>query len=230
MYFLVDNNHKVIFGWSAKCGCSHIKRIFFFLQTGEITNNLITIHNNPKDSLPNDIDNYTTIIITRNPYKRIVSGFLDKYNKKGSCRHLWKYDTITFAMFVDELIKHDWLMIEQHHFTPQTTEHFNKPTIMASKCLKCYDIENIDYNYIEKLYNKKLPENLLSMKMGHERKKYELDFNNYVYDLDINDYYNYNVDIQYFYNEGLKNKILTFYKNDFDFYNENGINYTMNCV
>ena len=24
MLFLTDDKHKIIFGWSAKCGCSHI--------------------------------------------------------------------------------------------------------------------------------------------------------------------------------------------------------------
>ena len=33
MFFLVDTNKKIIFGWSAKCGCSHIKTIFWFLQS-----------------------------------------------------------------------------------------------------------------------------------------------------------------------------------------------------
>ena len=54
------------------------------------------------------------------------------------------------------------------------------------------------------------------------------NFNKYVYNLNMNRYYNFNVDIQYFYNQELKNKILTFYKKDFDFYNKFGINYTIN--
>ena len=38
MRFLVDNIRKIIFGWSAKCGCSHIKYIFWFLQNNNIDN------------------------------------------------------------------------------------------------------------------------------------------------------------------------------------------------
>ena len=40
MHFLVDTNKQIIFGWSAKCGCSHIKEIYWFLQTDNL-NNLI---------------------------------------------------------------------------------------------------------------------------------------------------------------------------------------------
>ena len=53
MFFLVDNNRKVIFGWSAKCGCSHVKIIYWFLQTGKI-NNPIHTSIDYIDNLPND--------------------------------------------------------------------------------------------------------------------------------------------------------------------------------
>lgn len=119
MYFMVDINKKIIFGWSAKCGCSHIKSIFYFLQTDNVTNKIHTAKD--KNILPDDIENYTTIIFTRNPYKRIISGFLDKYPKGGQYRKLWKDSFLSFNKFVDELIKYKWKQIEIHHFTPQTT-------------------------------------------------------------------------------------------------------------
>ena len=222
MFFLVDNNNKVIFGWSAKCGCSHIKRIFYFLINNKIDN---TIHtSNDCNKLPDDITNYTTIIISRNPYKRIISGFLDKYSIKGQFIHLWKNEFITFSEFINELVKNDWKMVENHHFTPQTTEEFNKK-ILLSKCLKCYDIENIDYNYIEELYNIKIPEEILHKKEGHERKKNNVSYNNYVYDLKMMEYYYYDVDLKYFYNHKLQNKVFHFYKNDFIFFRSLGIDY-----
>ena len=77
MFFTVDNKNKIIFGWSAKCACSHVKNIFLFLQNGFIPEKIHTgkdIH-----KLPADIENYTTLIFSRSPYKRIISGFLDKY-------------------------------------------------------------------------------------------------------------------------------------------------------
>ena len=74
MYFLVDTDKKILFGWSAKCGCSHIKNIYWFLQTDNLEN---SIHNTSKENnrIPNDIENYTTLIFSRNPYKRLFSGF-----------------------------------------------------------------------------------------------------------------------------------------------------------
>jgi hypothetical protein len=225
MFFIVDNNIKIIFGWSAKCGCSHIKYIYWFLQT----NNLKTIIHTKKekDYLPSIIENYVTLIFCRNPYKRIVSGFLDKYKKNGEHRDLWTQPTLTFAQFVDELIKNNWKIVDKHHFTPQTTEHFNKK-ILLSKIIKFYDISNIDYAYIEQLYNKKIPEYVLKKPHGHERVKQiktNIHFDKYVYDLHIDDYIDYNIDIKYFYNEEIKEKIFKFYINDFNFFYENGIDY-----
>jgi hypothetical protein len=66
-------NKKIIFGWNAKCGCSHIKTIFWFLKTDNLENLIHTTKE--KNQIPNDIENYTTIIFIRNPYKRIIRIF-----------------------------------------------------------------------------------------------------------------------------------------------------------
>lgn len=225
MLFLVDLKLKIIFGWSAKSGCSHIKKIFYFLQNNKL-DNAIHINQEFNQDLPHDIENYNTIIFSRNPYKRIISGFLNKYNANGECRNLWKNESITFSKFVDELIKNDFKKVDKHHFTQQTSEKFNKDILLRSKCLTFYDIENIDYQYIESLYHKSIPNELINFKGPHKREKYNISFpQEKVYDLDINIYYNYDVSIEQFYNEEIILKIYYFYKNDFDFFKENGINY-----
>jgi hypothetical protein len=224
MFFLVDTNKKIIFGWSAKCGCSHIKTIFWFLQTDNLENVIHTIKD--CNELPNDIENYTTIIFIRNPYKRIISGFLDKYRKDKEYRNLWTNSFLSFSQFVDKLINYDWETIEYHHFTPQTTENFDEK-ILLSKNIKFYDIGKIDYEYIEQLYNKKIPECIINKKQGHERSLNTNveSYNNYVYDLHIDDYVDYNIDTKYFYNEEIREKVFTFYIKDFSFFKENGIDY-----
>ena len=227
MYYLVDINRQIIFGWSPKCGCSHIKNMYWFLQTGNLKNKIHT--QKDVNRLPNDIQNYTTIIITRNPYKRIVSGFLDKYAKQGQYRHLWKEKDLflSFSQFVNKVIKSDWNIIDKHHFTPQTTGYFDKK-ILLSKNIKFYDICNIDYQYIEQLYNIKIPECVINNKGTHERNlriKIKESYNKNVYDLHIDDYIDYDVDIKYFYNEEIREKVFNFYIEDFNFFKENGIDY-----
>ena len=117
-----------------------------------------------------------------------------------------------------------WEVIQEHHFTPQTSESFDTK-ILNSKCINCYDIENIDYKYIEKLYNTTIPESILQQKQGHERGKYDITINKYVYNLYMITYLNSNVDMKYFYNEELKKKLFEFYKKDFIFFNNMGLDY-----
>lgn len=223
MRFLVDENLKIVIGWSAKSGCSHIKKIFWYLKTN---NENYKIHTQKEDNgLPDDIENYIVILIIRNPYERIVSGFLDKYGPKGTFRRLWTNKEISFTNFIDELVKNNWSVIDNHHFTPQTTEKFNNNIILKSKELKIFDIKNIDYSYIENLYNKKITDNLLNFRGGHERKTI-IPLEKNVYDLDMKTYHGYNVNIKYFYNEDIKNKIYDFYKNDFIFFKNHGFDYT----
>jgi len=154
-----------------------------------------------------------------------VSGFLDKYRTEGEFRYLWKHPKITFSMFVDELLQNDWNMVEKHHFTPQTSEKFDKK-IVNSKCLKCFDIENIDYVYLEQLYNMQILKVLVDMKEGHERKMYESSTETPVYDMHMDDYYTSNVDIKYFYSAEIHQKVFNFYIQDFVFFQDLGINYT----
>jgi len=224
MYFIINNDKKIIFGWSAKCACSHIKRIFWNLDNDNIDNEP-HIKIEELNKLPDNVNEYDIIIFVRNPYKRLVSGFLDKYKINGSFRNMWKNEKITFSLFIDEIITENWEVIEQHHFTSQTSENFDENKILQSKSYKIFDIENIDYSYIEKLYNKSINNNVLFIKQGHERKTYKNTINYNVSNLEIDEYFENNIDYKYFYNDKIKNKIYKFYENDFIFLEKNDFNY-----
>jgi hypothetical protein len=75
------------------------------------------------------------------------------------------------------------------------------------------------------LYNKTINNDVLFIKNGHERKIYKNTINDYVYDLEIEEYCENNIDYKYFYNNEIKNKIYKFYKNDFIFSKKNGFDY-----
>jgi hypothetical protein len=230
MFYLVDKINKIIFGWSPKCGCSHIKRLFLYLTSNKTSQEIInmssnSVHSHCSNPLPNDIENYKTIIVCRNPYKRLVSGFLDKYKPTGQFRHLWKYKFMTFDLFVKELIKKSD-MIEKHHFSPQTGGCFNSK-ILKSQELKIYDIGDIDYKYIEGIYKKEIPEKLLNKKEGHERsfKNFNNNINHKVHHKLMITYLNSNVETKQFYNDDLMKKVYKFYEKDFIFLKEHGLNY-----
>jgi len=217
MKFLIDHKLKIIIGWSAKCGCTHIKNIFEYFITG-INKISSTIHSSVMQydmkNFPRDIENYHVVIIVRNPFDRIVSGFLNKYRKTGTLRTKWPHDTITFSQFVDQIIHRNWSIIDHHHFCPQTEEYFN-PVVFKSKTCKIFDLKSIDYSYIESIFKKKIPKNLIEYKGDHNRNKNIQTWATPVYDLDMDTYFDYNVNYSLFYNDDLKKKVYHFYINDF---------------
>ena len=101
MFCLINKELKIVFWWSAKCGCSYIKKLFYILSDFNIPYN---IHHNSFNKFNINDNNYKHILFIRNPYKRIVSGFLDKYVKQKSRK--W-FNSIsynhTFLDFVDKL-------------------------------------------------------------------------------------------------------------------------------
>ena len=78
MYFLIDNKNLIIFGWSAKC---IVLILNLFIISFKHVIPILQIHGNTYNILSNDIlnsiENYTTIIFCRNPYKDLYL-ILDK--------------------------------------------------------------------------------------------------------------------------------------------------------
>jgi hypothetical protein len=165
----------------------------------------------------------------RNPYKRIISGFIEKYTSEGSLYNEGKKISadgdLTFAKFVDVLIEDNFSKINKHHFTQQLSEEFDEK-LKKHNFVVVYDISNIDYYFIEKLYEKKIPEHIICKKFS-ETLCSENKFNEPVYNLDPELYKMYSVATGFFYNEELKEKIHDFYLDDFNFLENNGFNYDL---
>jgi hypothetical protein len=229
MLFLVNEEKKTIFGWSAKCGCSHIKNMFYYLQTGIFCEPDQSVHRGKGldfQPLPENLGEYTLILFIRNPYKRLVSGFLDKYNKNGEFRGSWTVDApLKFSNFVDALY-YKSVMIDRHHFTPQTSEHFNDDIKNHSKTF-IFDIDKIDYNLIEYIFGKELPAEVLHYRGEHcrrHKKPFSCDF---VFDLPLDLYDDTQLPIRSFYNQDIQQKVENIYQSDFAFFCERGFQYAI---
>lgn len=116
MIYAYSNKYNYTIGWSAKCGCSLFRRLFYTLHQDELKQipekKHHTLHYDfpvPRCLQQNNINqfvSYKHIVLCRNPYKRAVSMFTNKICGKG---HILSkkvpMKTITFRNFIYGLQK-----------------------------------------------------------------------------------------------------------------------------
>ena len=152
MYFIVDEARKVVIGWSPKCGCTHIKRVYLDMINHPAAK-LKFVHGLwPYARLPKLIENYDVVIVTRSPYERLVSGFIDKYAPNGECRFMWP-DTLPLS-FENFVYKLGAPCVEHHHFAPQCAESYD-PRVSRGRTFKSMDISALDYKYLARILGAK---------------------------------------------------------------------------
>ena len=230
MYFLIDEKLKIIFGWSAKSGCSHIKNIWLYLHDrpcnhSDMNSKYVNVHRHYQ-SLPNNLKNYTILIFVRNPFKRLVSGFLDREHLYDGSNRIWHSDNMTFSSFVENLTQKNWDVVNFHHFAPQTTEAYSDK-IFTAKLVSLYDIGDIDYQFIEKLFLKEIPPSIREYRGKHCRKHKTRNQHDGkpVYDLELKSYIDQDVNLECFYNQELIEKVQKYFENDFFLFLKFGIDY-----
>ena len=224
MHFLIDNQLKLIFGFSAKCGCSNVRRLFLSITKEERILNLYNLKGHVyvgHRDLPKDISSFRIYIFIRNPYERICSGFFDKYRKGHQFREKkWTNEKeLTFKNFVNTItVEGIGKQIETHHFTPQTTEWW-EDRLLKSQNVKFIDIK--DYFLIkEDLYNE-LNKTIVSNKMNKKSKNYIAN----AYNIQIDELIKMNPTYKCCYNNELKKKVYNFYKKDFETFKKLGFDY-----
>ena len=154
MHVITNYNKKICFWWSAKCGCSTVKYLFRKLSGKSIPLNL---HIGTYGSLNNTNigPEFKHILFIRNPYERLVSGFLDFYVHESMKLKGLPPDNLTFAFFVDELKDNGLLNIDYHHFTPQLSEKYDErfENFENFEFFRIYDINSINKHVLNKNKN-----------------------------------------------------------------------------
>lgn len=129
MLFLINYRHKIIFSYSPKCACTSLKR--WFIKVFDLDINLPPLDSDQRivhmklgfgksvhSCVPPDLDfnSYTKVALVRNPYNRLVSGYMDRNHEPSQ-----EPDALTsgsFEEFVEKIYRNPHLINschQQHH-------------------------------------------------------------------------------------------------------------------
>lgn len=179
-----------------------------------------------------------TFIIFRNPYNRLLSGYLNKYvqhTKYVNRGGLKTKDISTFKKFIQVIDECGIKILDKHHFSLQTgnikngndnseifiTEELHKLISYINEIIKKYDenliLDQKDYNYKKSKHNMNG-----SIKNDENKKKpYDLNRNELLELINKKELPSYDN----FYTDEFKKIVNKLYSKDFNFMSLNNINY-----
>ncbi len=233
MYFLVSHKYRYLMGWSAKCGCSSVKR--WYLDTHGIK--IVSLDKPVYEAIgygdteythvdwksPEKYREYKKYVTVRNPFSRLVSGFIDKYvlNKQFP-----NYGWQTFNGFLDALERDKYFNeVEKHHFCPQFSEAFTLFDKAGFTFDNVLQLENLEFDLHKISANRGIP---ISRTPTANRTKYNVDevpVSN-VADLKISEFTAEKIPaFEYFYTRNNIRTVEKIYKTDFKMLNGLGVDY-----
>ncbi len=131
-YTLADHQHRLVFFWNAKAGCTTIKHVFCEIvdgapHVGDIHRHL-GLRNRHRHFLPRDaleqLHDHTRVLVVRDPWTRLLSFYASKIVEGSRESWLDRYRTfdaagLTFRELVERLrlLRPSCL---QHHLEPQS--------------------------------------------------------------------------------------------------------------
>ena len=256
MFYLYDSDSRIILGTSPKAGRTFVLNIYRYIKGLNSKESvykakdlsLKNIYKNEKKiskffwllkEFPRSIksNHYSKsflnkcklIIFIRNPYDRLVSGFMDKYNYYKNPTYPQYYpwnckNKLTFRNFVNELEKNN---VDKNHFENQIN-HSDIEYILNKQNLTVFDIGNIDYPLLSTFFNKEIPDKVINFRTSHQREKSTINIQNKdknkVCDL-THDLIDMSTPWNQFYDDEILNKINYIYSNDFKIFSDLGFSY-----
>jgi len=229
---MIDTENRVIFIWNAKCGCTFLKKLFFaYLGFENYARKNVHKLNKTKwlhSPLPYDYQNYKIFLFCRNPYDRLVSGFLNKFVTDVPnyiSKKIENVEELTFLDYVTLLEKNtNFDIIDEHHFGKQ----INVEEMKKINVNHVFDIHNIDMSILDAHFQKNSQLFQCTKQNWNATKKNSKKMNN-IFTKKVKDLKKMNVFPSYssFYNDELREKVKRMYQTDFDYFQEKGFEYTI---
>ena len=227
MQFIILEKKKIIIFWSPKCGCSSLKVILCNYLNIDFSKNK-HVHKNKTlkkmiDKLPKNINyykDYDILWLIRNPYERLVSGFLNKYI---NTQYKIPKNCNNFKDFC-KILYNNSKKINKHHFENQTVHNnawnfLNKldkskiKYIETSQVNEISKILNININFVHKNNSKQQNKTITNSKINELWLKTFKEVKTLKKQKKIN--------YSDFYNDELKKLVHKIYKNNFNYFNKN---------
>lgn len=168
------------------------------------------------------------VLFIRNPYGRLFSAFVYIYI---ICKTDTRFgDDLTFELFVENL--DDDFYDNDYHLLPQTFLHESASMFKGLEFDMIMDISNINYDYLNKIFNKVLPEThkgFINSIQGVSADKDNFDDKYKMTKVEIENLFGRGISLNYidFYNEELICKCSEMYKGDFELFSKFGFNYSI---
>ena len=233
MYYYISHKRKTIITHIAKNGCESLRYLLLkdegiFQEEMDIWNKMTQniIHNPYHVRYFITHKKYKIITIVRDPYRRLVSGYIDKilgnnYNYLQFCKNIMRFykrdfndpKKVTFTEFVNYVVAHKNFNVMDEHFKPQS--YCFHPNMPNNKIMKLEDIKPIKQFFSEQEF---LQNFINYNKDVINHYKVQVEHHEIVYDKDATYFNQFEKVIpkyKYFLNEDLKDKIYKFYEDDF---------------
>ena len=229
-YFIIEEK-KLIICWSPKCGSTTIKHLILKYYGIQIDLNE-TYHKKLKELSVNkkialtDIDNYNEykiILVIRNPYHRLVSGFYGKYVREGS-PYKNPPNCKCFLDFI-HILSHTPDLIDKHHFQPQCSGDTFKMIFKMKDNINMIEMNQIEIiaNELDLKYDiddiKNMKKNIKIYRNQDIKTAYLLNYQE-LRDYVITDY-------SLFYNKEIISIVNKIYSIDFNFFISNNYNFRL---
>lgn len=196
VWAMVNHPKKVVLLWSAKSGCTVVKNLMFYYDTGIILLNQLKIHSvrggydevSFKELDTEKYDDYRFLMVIRNPYERFCSGVYRM------CEDMKK----SFEEIFNDFFPNGYL----------TEHHLELQCIHIDGIKRNRQCEIFDVSELHKV-------NDILSSLYPEREKFEITFSNKGRNRDKYPYFI----------KKYKSEIEKYYKKDFDFIKNCGIDY-----